>query len=295
MGSMPDPEVRVATFSPTAISSGDARRFVTELLLDWGRAHLVDDTALCVSELAANAVLHSRSPFTLAVRRTGDGVRVDVLDPCPDQLPVPVPTSGSAADLTGRSTTGRGLQIVAALSTRWGVSTAEGAKSVWVELSDGAHPDPNDAVIVIGHHRTVAPGQSLSFPGLPVRAAVASGIQVDEVVRELQLALLGPGPAEEPTRLFELLERSAPVRLAGRYAALQAAAECHTRFDLELAVSDAALSAVGSLNQLLRGWPGRSSASSPDRDGVDRLRAWLVEETVRQQAGHPPRRCPLPA
>ncbi len=298
MGRMTGPEVRVATFSPTAASSGEARRFVVGLLEDWALSALVPDAGLCVSELAANAVLHARVPFTIAVRRTVDGVHIDVLDACPDQLPVVVPRSGIAADLTGRSTTGRGLQIVAALSARWGVSTAVGAKAVWIELSDAAPPMDNPAQIVIGHQLPVATGLPLHYSGLPVRTAVASGIQVDEIVRELQLALLraerGQAPIE--ARLFDLLDRSAPVRLNGRYAALRAASEGRSRFDLDVVASEASLTAVGGLAQLLSGWSARRSTriSVTEDAAIDAFRAWLGEETARQRAGQAPTPCPLP-
>ncbi|MEO6318882.1 MAG: ATP-binding protein [Acidimicrobiales bacterium] len=295
---MAGPEVRVATFSPTAASSGEARRFVTNLLDDWALSALVPDAGLCVSELAANAVLHARGPFTIAVRRTGHGVHIDVLDPCPDQLPVAVPRSGSAADLTRRSTTGRGLQIVAALSDRWGVSTAKGAKAVWIELSDAPPPADNPAVVVLGHQPPSEVGEPLQYPGLPVRTAVASGIQVDEIVRDLQLALLSREQGEAPieARLLDLLHRSAPVRLAGRYAALHAASEGRSRFDLDVVASEEALAAVGSLAQLLSSWSARRSTliSRSDDAQIDAFRAWLGEETGRQRAGEAPTRCPLP-
>ena len=198
---------------------------------------MLDNAALCATELVTNAVLHSRQPFVLTVRTAGESVRIDVLDRCPDQFPVTTPAFGSAADLTLWGTAGRGMQIVASLAARWGVFATAEAKTVWVEVraEPAAVPSPP---LVSPMPVAAPPGTSieLCFVGLPVRASVASGIQTEEVIREIQLDQgLGDagwpapvGPRQSPAeiaRFFALLDRSAPVRLAGRHAALLAAAE----------------------------------------------------------------------
>ena len=285
--------VRAATFAPDAASAGAARRFATALVEAWGLDRLAADVALCVSELAANALLHAREPFTVTVRRAGDGVRLDVIDPRPDQLPVVVPLVGTARDLTERSTTGRGLQIVATLSDRWGVSTTNGAKAVWAELSGHAHEGPSAPTIVIGHERPHQPGALLRYLDLPVRAAVASGIQTDEATREAQLASLShTTTAADTARLLELLDESAPVRLAGRYTALRAAANDQERFDLDVVVNGRSMAAVGELSELLARMP-----EGPERrldDDVAAFRQWLAQEARSQRQGNDPRPCPLP-
>ncbi len=288
----------VATFEPAAASAREARSFAADHLNHWMLGDLVNDASLCVSELAANAVLHTRAPFTVTIRRASAGVRIDVLDSCPEQLPVPVPRTGSAQDLTAASTTGRGLQIVAVLASRWGVFTAEGAKTVWVELEpDRQGTAPTAPIVVLGHQHT--PGVDtapLRYLDLPVRPAVLSGIQLDELVRERQLEVLASTRLAEPERgdLFDLLDRSAPVRLAGRHAALRAAADGKDRFDFDLIATEEALASVGALNRLLSTPSARPAAAADDDAQVVAFRAWLVEETVRQRAGRPPTRCSLP-
>ena len=285
--------VRAATFAPDAVSAGAARRFATALVEEWGLHDLAPDVALCVSELAANALLHAREPFTLTVRRAGAGVRIDVIDPRPDQLPVVVPLVGTARDLTERSTTGRGLQIVATLADRWGVSTTNGAKAVWAELSGQAHEGPSAPSIVIGHEQPPQPGDLLRFLDLPVRAAVASGIQTDEATREAQLASLSHSTtAADTARLLALLDESAPVRLAGRFTALRAAANDQERFDLNVVMSDRSMLAVGELSELLARLP--EGADRTIDDEVVAFRRWLAEEARSQRRGNDPRPCPLP-
>jgi hypothetical protein len=134
------------------------------------------------------------------------------------------------------------------------------------------------------------------FLGLPVRAAVSSGIQVDELVRELQLdtdRTLGADDAAS-SRLFGLLDRSASLRLAGRHAALRAAADGQYRFDLPLRTSDDALQATNELAGLLAVLSrDRHPAIAPIQDDVMAFRLWLNEEMVRQRSGRPPSSCPL--
>jgi hypothetical protein len=250
------------------------------------------DVALCVAELAANAAIHTRTPYTVTLRRAGSGVRVDVIDARPEQLPVVVPLIGTVVDMTLRSTTGRGLQIVATLADRWGVSTSNGAKSVWAELSGHAHEGPMAPTMVLAHQADPPRGDLLCYLDLPVRAAVASGIQTDEAAREVQLAELDrPTTGTPQARLLLLLDESAPLRLAGRFAALRAAAEERERFDLEVVVTNQTMAAVGELARQLR---ARPSASTPSAE-VEAFRRWLAEETIAQRQGADPRRCPLPA
>jgi hypothetical protein len=288
-----DAGMRAVTLRPTAASTGEARRFAGSVLDEWQLVGtLTSDVALCVAELAANAAIHTRAPYTVTLRRAGLGVRIDVIDARPDQLPVVVPLVGTVVDMTLRSTTGRGLQIVATLSDRWGVSTSNGAKAVWAELSGQHHEGPSAPTMVIGHRADAPSGEVLCFLDLPVRAAVASGIQTDEAAREVQLAELArPTTGTPAARLLALLDESAPLRLSGRFAAPRAAAEDRERFDLEVVVTDEALAAVAALSEQLR---ARGIAAAPTPE-VTAFRQWLSEETIAQRRGAEPRRCPLPA
>lgn len=117
------------TLPGTASSGPVARHFVEDMVTRWGAEELVWAAALCVSELAANAALHARTSFTVRVSSTGAGaVRLEVEDGSP-RAPV-------LRDYGTSATTGRGLQLVAALAHEWGVErSASGAgKTVWLEL-----------------------------------------------------------------------------------------------------------------------------------------------------------------
>jgi anti-sigma regulatory factor (Ser/Thr protein kinase) len=79
-----------------------------------------------VSELATNAVVHARSPFSVAARRQSSGVRLSVQD-----LSTAEPVIRS---YTPMAPSGRGLQLVADLTSNWGVETTSAGKTVWAEL-----------------------------------------------------------------------------------------------------------------------------------------------------------------
>ncbi len=89
-----------------------------------------------LGELAANAVRHARTPFTVSVAVEGGVLYLDVFDG--DQRPP------ALRSLDVESTGGRGLHIVAGIAVDWGWEPADvdGApgKRVWAELgsADGA-------------------------------------------------------------------------------------------------------------------------------------------------------------
>ncbi|MDP4504424.1 ATP-binding protein [Nonomuraea turcica] len=112
-----------------------ARGIVTAAL---GRDHpLYDDVVLLTSELATNAILHTRSgaggSFTVAVTHSDSAVRVCVSDAGSDGPPCVCRTSTQA-------TSGRGLPLIEALSHRWGFTREAGSTTVWFELLQARMP-----------------------------------------------------------------------------------------------------------------------------------------------------------
>lgn len=122
-----------------------ARRFVVDLLQDRGADDIVDSAALLTSELATNAVLHTRRPFTIEVRFLDGAVRVGVVDRSEEipHLPRHLAPSGPSGSTTGDLLTERGddrlfsgLGMVDAVATRWGADPRPGeGKVVWFELA----------------------------------------------------------------------------------------------------------------------------------------------------------------
>jgi anti-sigma regulatory factor (Ser/Thr protein kinase) len=280
---------------PEGASVSHLRRRVAATLSQWDKPDLIDDAVLCAGELASNAILHTRRPYDVTVRRAGDGVRVEVIDSQPRLVPLAVPTLGTATDITGTANTGRGLRIIATLASRWGYTTTNTAKSVWAELSASSQTRNSAPVIVVGNSARSPGPLKVRLRAMPVRLAVMSGVQVDELVREIQLRPDGTVSAEERTVFYELLDRSAHVRLDGRYAALRAASQSTPRFDLDLATTAEALEATrlltDQLEQFAQRVPESLAAVTP---GVAGYRAWLLQEFASQLGGHRPSACPIP-
>lgn len=89
---------------------------------------LLDDAELVTSELVSNVVRHVGGLFGVWWQRVGDVIRVEVSDRgAPLDLRIP------ETEVLGES--GRGLLIIDALSTGWGVNNALDGKVVWAELA----------------------------------------------------------------------------------------------------------------------------------------------------------------
>jgi anti-sigma regulatory factor (Ser/Thr protein kinase) len=122
-------------FSSTPRGARMARLLTVRQLDVWGiptGSQDSDTIALLVAELATNAVRHGRVAgrnFRLAVTLDARLVRIAVTDAQAESRPVLSHTNSVA-------TSGRGLCLVDALATRWGVGEGElGAvgKTVWCE------------------------------------------------------------------------------------------------------------------------------------------------------------------
>lgn len=107
-------------------SAGLARRIVRYACVEAGVD--ADAAVLCTSELVTNALLHGDPPFDLEVSVDRGRVRVAVFDHGAGIVAPRDPLSDTAA-------TGRGLDIVAALSSSWDVTPTDDGKVVWFELS----------------------------------------------------------------------------------------------------------------------------------------------------------------
>ena len=121
------------------------RQLARDVALDWGLERLVDDVQLGVSELLSNAVGHAGTDVMMTLRLS-TRLTVEVLDNDPD-LPHP-----GIPDPDLRATSGRGLRIVSAISSDWGVRAAPGGKTggFALDLPESGSPDA-DILSFAGH------------------------------------------------------------------------------------------------------------------------------------------------
>jgi anti-sigma regulatory factor (Ser/Thr protein kinase) len=150
------------TWSAAATNVAGAREFVALRLAEHGLDSAVPDARLVISELATNAVRHAGIRFTLTLLIQDGSVLLTVTDPTPtwpalaadpllaaDMSPadgagvvdgVGLVNGVAAIDGVGLVEGGRGLFIVAALSSSWGVTPEpHGGKSVWAVIATPDH------------------------------------------------------------------------------------------------------------------------------------------------------------
>jgi anti-sigma regulatory factor (Ser/Thr protein kinase) len=111
-------------------SVATARRLLLAAL-DGREGPGVDDAVLVISELVTNAVRHTRTVLFVLVTIENHTLHVDVTDDNPTLPVLPAPEHDA--------TNGRGLRIVDALATRWGVTPTTEGKAVWFEMRLAQH------------------------------------------------------------------------------------------------------------------------------------------------------------
>lgn len=117
---------------PDSVAEG--RHFVARTFAGWGLtrsdpAWAVEyDASLVVTELLSNAIRACVGPVELTIEGHARWVRLSVRDDNPD--------AATARHAATTAPDGRGLAIVAGLSTRWGQSVyQDGFKDVWADLA----------------------------------------------------------------------------------------------------------------------------------------------------------------
>lgn len=123
---------RAISLPPTVRSVAAARRFSEGLLAEWGLHELVGDTALLLSELVTNAVVHvtdAVGDIELVLTRAQGHLIAQVSDTGGH-----LPRCGEAG---ADSENGRGMWLVEQIATRWGhrPSVKGRGKTVWFTLA----------------------------------------------------------------------------------------------------------------------------------------------------------------
>ena len=107
--------------------------FLSKALERFGVDVDTDAARLLMSELASNAARHGKEPIDVSISVEHEGLRVSVLDHGAGFDPTELDHSGalSAGDW---AEDGRGLHLVDALSSDWGVERSDGGTEVWFRL-----------------------------------------------------------------------------------------------------------------------------------------------------------------
>ncbi|MFF9647266.1 SpoIIE family protein phosphatase [Kitasatospora aureofaciens] len=126
------------TLSDEPVAAGQARAHIRGRLAEWHLDELSLTTELIVSELVGNVVRHAKGPLQLRLIRS----RTLICEVSDQSLTTPRIRHAEDTDEGGR-----GLQLIAALSQRWGVRYTSNGKCIWTEqpLTDTLTTGPDTA------------------------------------------------------------------------------------------------------------------------------------------------------
>lgn len=263
---------------PTSASA--ARRFATGTLHEWVSEDVCDVVELLLSEVVTNALLHAGSDVEVCVIREPDGIRVEVADQ----------SRGMPAQRhwAGDASTGRGLALVDAMASGWGVDhSAEGGKVVWFTV--GGPPK--------GHHfgdfdldafdDARPDGGAVELLGTPVLLFGAMHRHLEALMREW--ALLGArGDDWRPPRLdVDLVAATHALTVAGD--AGRSTADVTVRIT---APPGDARAGVAALRDSVRDADERARAGAlltpPALPEVRACLEWFLGQVIDQLDGAPP-------
>jgi hypothetical protein len=284
-----------------------ARDWVTGVLEEIGRGDLAESARLAVSELVTNAILHAEPPMTVHVRGTVEHPRIEVTDH--SLVPPQRLASHHLVDLGDDSswtTMGRGLDLVAAYSERWGadISSNGTGKVVWFEPSDGLRETPVEgevfdvagAIAVLGLE-PVDPEEMLEVRllGMPVELFSHLRRHFNELGRELRLLALSEPDryplAVEFSELFLQVEYERR-QVAGLEVLDKAMDNGGDAVDLTYLTPPTAPATMARLSEVLGEVYGQLSGrvllSVPPPADLRALEDWYLGEFPRQAAGEDP-------
>ncbi len=300
---MDEPDVLQLSSGPDAVPR--ARRFVSERLTGSGLSSYADDVELTVAELVTNAVLHGAPPLSLRITPQDDLVRIEVGD---GSRQTPVRGRADVASMTGR-----GLALVEALATRWGVEPVADGKVVWAEVGSGdvtmlptdLDGDIEALLAAWSDDEIAVPRVSVHLGDVPTDLLLEAKAHVDSVVREFALAASGASTgssAAVPRRLAELIEtvenRFAEARQSIKRQALAAAARGDRRTDLTLTLppsmaddAEAYLAGLNEADSYARASRLLTLESPPQHRS---FRQWYINALATQLRAAGERRTPPP-
>jgi anti-sigma regulatory factor (Ser/Thr protein kinase) len=270
------------------------RHFVEDQVRRRAADVLLDDAALVAAELLANARQHGAAPISVCVSGSAGLLRLEVHDGSPR---APVRLAQSLTNMTGR-----GLNLVEAVTARWGCerSTSDGGKIVWAEFDSEA---PATRQPVEGDMNTILTAWTddedhgdqrfeVVLGDVPTDLLLEAKAHIDNIVREFSLAAAAgeDQPSEMPEHLAHLITTVvhgfSDARDAIKRQALEAArqGQARTRLVLNLPVSaadagEAYLAALDEADDYSRAARMLTLETPPDH----RLfRHWYVEAVVQQ-------------
>jgi PAS domain S-box-containing protein len=173
-------------------SAREARDFVAAALEGQGLGRWAHAARLAVSEIVTNAVLHAHTDLVLTVKIDAGAVRVEVRDHSP-ALPTP-------RHYDAQATTGRGMDLVASLTSSHGTTPISNGKIVWFTVDDTTGLGRGWDDDRVSPRASVGP-MTARVIGLPTALWLAAQQHHDTLLRELALHRVAAGkPTQDLAR-----------------------------------------------------------------------------------------------
>jgi PAS domain S-box-containing protein len=298
---------RSFALEPAAASARAAREFIRGLLTEVDREEWLDAAQLAVSEIVSNAVLHAHTRFDVSGRVTRRSFRVEVRDRNP--------TLPSQRSHDREATTGRGMKLVAAVTSSYGVQPlGPDGKVVWFCIGDQGDRDAED--VLAGWDTDDFDGRPPAEPtvvllGMPPTLWFAARQHHDALLRELGLYCAehpDSAPASEDFVLADearfLISGALEREVTGSHGAGRAPRlpgglpsplpETAAEVDLQLAVRPDRAQVFGRLQDLLDEGERLAAADllleRPALPEIIAVRDWACDQVVAQLGGAPPSR-----
>jgi len=270
-----------------------ARRFASSALVGETTA-TIEDAELLVTELVTNALLHGDAPVKLRLIQLADRMRIEVED---RGRGVPIQVRHSTEAMTGR-----GLSLVSAVASSWGVDPApNGGKVVWAEIHEADAGAPRAAVPDLDVDELLAgwtdeldaePRYTIHLGAVPTDLLLDAKSHIDNVVRELTLAKgnetsTGEGLPPAMTQLVESVTKDfAEARTEIKRQAIEAAGrgEALTTLSLTLTASaaDAGERYLAALDEADRYARAARMLTMAPKRSHSTFRRWYVQSLVDQ-------------
>ncbi len=293
-------------------SPARARRFIGEVLELCGQPEWRYAAELAVTELVTNAVLHAHTELRLRARCDASALRVEVED-FNARLPVP-------RVYGPESSTGRGMALVAAVTSEHGVIPTPRGKVVWFAVTTDPPPEleasPEDLLAAwadpeMWADESTPPDRSIVLVCFPPTLWLAAAQQHDALLRELALCRAGAG---EPVDDLAAADRArSSLRSALERALWEARAAGQARsplppghpapledvppvVDLWVPLTGATSADFAALQDVLDEAQRLAHAGqllvAPALPEIVALRDWAAEQVIATLAGQPPRPWP---
>lgn len=302
---------RSATLAPEASSPGTARALLRDALVEAGQLRWLDAAELACTEVVTNAVLHARTPVALTVEVDPVQVRVEVRDGSP-LLPL-------QTDYDDQATTGRGMALVAAITSEHGIQDAGPyGKTVWFSVTGDPVEQSEDELLAAWLDASWDVGEPAAVPvpypptvrvrllGLPPTLWLAARQHQDALLRELVLFLAEHERAGIDVSAADRAHTAVSTAVLAAVETAQATTAAGAvpvglpdplpwvpaRLDLELELAPDAADSFGALQDSLDAAEelaaGGSLFERPGLPEVVAVRDWACEQVIAQVVGEQP-------